>query len=126
MQRSGQPSRRRHRHHRGDQHGGPRRRPGRTHLVQLRGLLSRASMLPTTPVSYDDAAALHRRCRRHGQTVRKLIDCLIAAVAIDARGHDPARGCRLQRSRRAHPPADPPVVSAPRTREPRARLLGGS
>ena len=33
---------------------------------------------------YYDAAALYRRCRRQGETVRKLADCLIAAVAIRA------------------------------------------
>jgi predicted nucleic acid-binding protein len=52
------------------------------HLAQLRGLLGRATMLPTTPADYDQAAALYRRCRRRGETVRRLIDCLIAAVAI--------------------------------------------
>jgi predicted nucleic acid-binding protein len=40
--------------------------------------------LPTTPADYDHAAALYRVCRRSGDTVRKLIDCLIAAVVIDA------------------------------------------
>lgn len=54
------------------------------HLVQLRGLLARATMLPTTPADYDAAAALHRTCRVRGETVRKLIDCLITAVAIKA------------------------------------------
>jgi predicted nucleic acid-binding protein len=54
------------------------------HLTQLRGLLGRATMLPTTPADYDQAAALYRMCRRRGETVRKLIDCLIAAVAIRA------------------------------------------
>lgn len=54
------------------------------HLARLRGLLARASVLPTTPGSYDHAAALYRTCRRRGRTVRKLIDCLIAAVAIEA------------------------------------------
>lgn len=54
------------------------------HLAQLRGLLSRATMLPTTPADYDAAAALYRACRVRGETVRKLIDCLIAAVAIRA------------------------------------------
>lgn len=54
------------------------------HLVQLRGLLARATMLPTTPADYDTAAALYRTCRVRGETVRKLIDCLIAAVAIKA------------------------------------------
>jgi predicted nucleic acid-binding protein len=54
------------------------------HLAQLRGLLGRATMLPTTPADYDAAAALYRACRRRGATVRKLVDCLIAAVAIEA------------------------------------------
>jgi predicted nucleic acid-binding protein len=54
------------------------------HLSQLRGLLGRATMLPTTPVDYDYAAALYRMCRRRGETVRKMFDCLIAAVAIQA------------------------------------------
>ena len=54
------------------------------HLTQLRGLLGRAVMLPTTPVDYDQAAALYRTCRRRGGTVRRIIDCLIAAVAIRA------------------------------------------
>lgn len=54
------------------------------HLAQLRGLLGRAMMLPTTPADYDVAAALYRACRLRGETVRKLIDCLIAAVAIRA------------------------------------------
>ena len=52
------------------------------HLRQLRRLLARASTLPTEPVDYDAAAALYRTCRQQGHTVRKLIDCLIAAVAI--------------------------------------------
>ncbi|MFV0307391.1 MAG: PIN domain nuclease [Desertimonas sp.] len=54
------------------------------HLVQLRGLLGRATMLPTTPADYDLAASLYRTCRARGETVRKLIDCLIGAVALGA------------------------------------------
>ena len=54
------------------------------HLRELRGLLARASVLTTYPTDYEDAAALYRTCRRRGETVRKLIDCLIAAVAIRA------------------------------------------
>ena len=54
------------------------------HLDALRRLLARASVLPTDPVHYEEAAALFRRCRRQGETVRRLIDCLIAAVAIHA------------------------------------------
>ena len=34
------------------------------------------------PVDYEAAEALYRTCRQRGHTVRKLIDCLIAAVAI--------------------------------------------
>ena len=54
------------------------------HLHDLRRLLARAAVLPTQPRHYDDAATLFRTCRRHGETVRRLIDCLIAAVAIEA------------------------------------------
>ena len=54
------------------------------HLVLLRGLLARATILPIDPADYDHAALLYRTCRRRGETVRKLIDCLIASVAIKA------------------------------------------
>jgi predicted nucleic acid-binding protein len=53
-----------------------------SHLSDLRRLLARASHLPTDPDDYERAAALYRICRRQGETVRRLIDCLIAAVAI--------------------------------------------
>jgi predicted nucleic acid-binding protein len=52
------------------------------HLHQLRRLLARATVLPTGPIDYDRAAALYRQCPREGESVRKLIDCLIGAVAI--------------------------------------------
>ena len=55
-----------------------------SHLEALRGLLARASVLPTEPAHYDTAAMLYRRCRGEGETVQRLIDCLIAAVAIGA------------------------------------------
>lgn len=54
------------------------------HLRDLRRLLARATTIPTGPTDYEEAAALHRTCRRRGETVRKLIDCLIAATAIRA------------------------------------------
>ena len=54
------------------------------HLDNLRRLLARATVLPTEPRHYDDAAALYRHCRREGETVRKLVDCLIGAIAIRA------------------------------------------
>jgi predicted nucleic acid-binding protein len=55
------------------------------HLTDLRGLLARATLLPTEPTGYEHASAVYRACRGHGETVRKLIDCLIAAVAIRER-----------------------------------------
>jgi predicted nucleic acid-binding protein len=54
------------------------------HLRQLRGLLARATSLDVTSAHYEDAAALYRTCRRQGETVRRMLDCLIAAAAIDA------------------------------------------
>jgi predicted nucleic acid-binding protein len=54
------------------------------HLGNLRGLLARASILPTRAADFEEAALLYRTCRRGGETVRKLIDCLIAAHAIRA------------------------------------------
>jgi predicted nucleic acid-binding protein len=53
-------------------------------LGQLRGLLARTTTLPTTPADYETAAAMYRACRVRGETVRKLIDCLIGAVAVRA------------------------------------------
>ena len=54
------------------------------HLHRLRRLLARATVLPTGPANYDQAASIYRHCRREGETVRKLIVCLIAAVALSA------------------------------------------
>jgi predicted nucleic acid-binding protein len=51
----------------------------------LRRLLGRCDFLPVEePSDYEAAAALYRTCRREGTTVRRLPDCLIAAVAIRA------------------------------------------
>ena len=54
------------------------------HLRSLRGLLAGAATLPVGPSEYEQAASLYRACRADGRTVRKLIDCLIAATAITA------------------------------------------
>ena len=54
------------------------------HLRSLQRLLARATEIRMQTTDYDDAAALYRRCRMQGETVRKLIDCLIAAAAIRA------------------------------------------
>ena len=52
------------------------------HLNDLRRLLAMATHIATLPTDYDDATALFRTCRQRGGTVRKLIDCLITAIAI--------------------------------------------
>ena len=52
------------------------------HLRSLRGLLARATLLPTAPADYDEAAALYRACRGEGETVRKMIDCLLSLIHI--------------------------------------------
>ena len=52
------------------------------HLTQLKRLLARGTVFHTRPIDYDQAAILYRQCRANGETVRKLIDCLIAAVTI--------------------------------------------
>lgn len=52
------------------------------HLNDLRRLLAGATLLSTASVDYEEAASLYRICRRRGETVRRLIECLIATVAI--------------------------------------------
>jgi predicted nucleic acid-binding protein len=55
------------------------------HLRQLRRLLLRCEFLPVQGLAdYEEAAAIYRQCRRSGETVTRLSDCLIAAVAIRA------------------------------------------
>ncbi len=54
----------------------------RQHEQRLRQLLARCSYVPTDGLAtYEEAAALYRACRRGGETVRALTDCLIGAVA---------------------------------------------
>jgi predicted nucleic acid-binding protein len=55
------------------------------HLQAIRRLLARATILETQSTDYENAAGLFRVCRCRGETVRKLIDCLIAAHAIRER-----------------------------------------
>ncbi len=54
------------------------------HLSDLRGLLAGATLLATESIDFEGAAALYRICRRQGEAPRKLIDHLIAAIAIRA------------------------------------------
>jgi predicted nucleic acid-binding protein len=52
------------------------------HLHNLRALLGRAKLLRAETADYLMAAQLYRQCRQRGETVRRLIDCLIGAVAV--------------------------------------------
>jgi len=50
---------------------------------ELRQLLYGCAFLSVDgPADYEQAAEIYRACRRGGETIRKLSDCLIAAVAI--------------------------------------------
>jgi len=45
--------------------------------------LQRFTIEPLNPIQdCENAAAIHRRCRRGGKTIRNLIDCQIAAIAL--------------------------------------------
>lgn len=56
-------------------------RPDR--LLRLERALSSFSLLSVDPaVDFHDAAILFRATRRNGNTVRKLLGCVIAAVAL--------------------------------------------
>lgn len=54
------------------------------HAADLSVLLAGCSALePVYPQTYQHAAALYRRCRGSGRTVRGTVDCLVAALAIE-------------------------------------------
>jgi predicted nucleic acid-binding protein len=52
------------------------------HLDDLRRLLARASLLPVRATDFEHGAALFRSCRRNGETLHRIVGCLIAATAI--------------------------------------------
>jgi predicted nucleic acid-binding protein len=53
------------------------------HAERLRRLIARCDFVPIEGLGdFEASAALYRRCRRGGETVRALNDCLIAAVAL--------------------------------------------
>ncbi|HET8928047.1 MAG TPA: PIN domain nuclease [Microbacterium sp.] len=52
------------------------------HAIELQRLLARGTLVATEPTDWVDAARIYRTGRRRGLTVRKLIDCLIAAIAL--------------------------------------------
>lgn len=50
---------------------------------ELKRLLYACEYLRTiTPADFETAAEIYRTCRRNGETIRKLTDCVIAAVAL--------------------------------------------
>ncbi|OUM87210.1 MAG: hypothetical protein BAA01_09075 [Bacillus thermozeamaize] len=52
---------------------------------RVKDLLLRLNILHAVPVkTYIHAAEIYRTCRNKGFTIRKTIDCLIAAVAIES------------------------------------------
>ena len=52
------------------------------HLKQLHDLFQNFVNIPILPDDYDYSAELYRLCRKQGNTVRKMNDCLVASVAI--------------------------------------------
>jgi predicted nucleic acid-binding protein len=52
-------------------------------VKKRRRFLDAFEIVPLEPlIDTEEAAAIHRRCRRAGETPRNLVDCLVAAVAI--------------------------------------------
>lgn len=52
-------------------------------LARLREAVLALQMLPVSGLDdYEVAATIHRECRAGGETIRGLVDCLVAAVAI--------------------------------------------
>jgi predicted nucleic acid-binding protein len=53
-------------------------------LDSLRVALLQPDPIPVLPGDWEVAASIYRTCRQAGTTPRKVLDCLIAAVAIRA------------------------------------------
>lgn len=57
--------------------------PSETWADARRSFVDSLEVIALEPVADTEAAAaIHRACRRRGETVRNLLDCLIAAMAI--------------------------------------------
>ena len=53
------------------------------HTTTLRRLLGRCDFVPVAGlVDFEAGAAIYRTCRRHGETIRAVNDCLVAAISI--------------------------------------------
>jgi predicted nucleic acid-binding protein len=54
--------------------------------LDIQHLLARFEILEVEGLAdFEDAALIQRTCRRNGETVRSMIDCLIAAIALRER-----------------------------------------
>ncbi len=53
-----------------------------THATRLKRMLHALEHRTVLPEDFQEAARIHRTCRGAGATVRSLMDCLVAAVAI--------------------------------------------
>ena len=51
-------------------------------LDTIHGILALGSDIPVDLKHFEEAAALYRACRAQGVTIRSLIDCLIAVLAM--------------------------------------------
>ena len=51
---------------------------------RIKRALAACRLVSVDAADWEDAAALYQRCRLSGETPRRLLDCLIAAVAIRA------------------------------------------
>jgi len=52
------------------------------HATKLRRMLAALEHRPALGMDFEEAARIHRECRQAGETVRSLMDCLVAAVAL--------------------------------------------
>lgn len=52
------------------------------HATRLRRMLMALEPRPALGTDFEEAARIHRSCRAAGETVRSLLDCLVAAVAL--------------------------------------------
>lgn len=53
-----------------------------THSIHLKRMLNALDYRPVLGQDFEEAARIHRACRGAGETVRSLMDCLVAAVAL--------------------------------------------
>jgi predicted nucleic acid-binding protein len=54
-------------------------------LRRMRHLILACDFIPVQGLAdYEEAARLYRECRRQGETIRRMADCLIAVTAISA------------------------------------------